>query len=65
MSEIVRKVLDEEPAPAVIDSAKLLRDFTDELRLRAGLFDPDRQDCPHRYGAAAGRVRARGTERWN
>ena len=39
VSEIVRKVLDEEPALVVIDSTKMLRDFADERELRTALFD--------------------------
>ena len=39
VSEIVRKALDEEPALVVIDSAKMLRDFTDERELRSALHD--------------------------
>jgi circadian clock protein KaiC len=39
VSEIVRKVLDEGPAVVAIDSAKMLREFADEPRLRAALFD--------------------------
>jgi circadian clock protein KaiC len=39
VSEIVRKVLDEEPAVVVIDSAKMLRDFADQPALRRALFD--------------------------
>jgi len=38
VSEIVRKILDEEPAIAVIDSAKMLRDFAGESELRAALY---------------------------
>jgi circadian clock protein KaiC len=39
VSEIVRKVLDEDPAIVVIDSAKMLQDFADERQLRAALYD--------------------------
>src|ERR1700761_537618 len=39
VSEIVRKTLDEEPAVVVVDSAKMLRDFTDERELRGALYD--------------------------
>ncbi len=39
VSEIVRKTLDEEPAVVVIDSAKMLRDFTDERELRGAFYD--------------------------
>jgi circadian clock protein KaiC len=39
VSEIVRKALDEEPSIVVIDSAKMLRDFTDERELRGALYD--------------------------
>jgi circadian clock protein KaiC len=39
VSEIVRKTLDEEPAIVVLDSAKMLRDFTSERELRTALFD--------------------------
>jgi circadian clock protein KaiC len=39
VAEIVRKVLDEEPALVVIDSSKMLRDFADEHELRTALFD--------------------------
>jgi circadian clock protein KaiC len=39
ISEIVRKALDEEPSIVVIDSAKMLRDFTDERELRGALYD--------------------------
>ncbi len=37
-SEIVRKVLDEEPAIVVVDSTKMLRDFADERQLRFALY---------------------------
>ena len=39
VSEIVRKVLDEEPALVALDSTKMLRDFADERELRIALFD--------------------------
>ena len=39
VSEIVRKTLEEEPAIVVIDSAKMLREFTDERELRTALYD--------------------------
>jgi circadian clock protein KaiC len=39
IEEIVRKVLDEEPAVVAIDSVKMLRDFADELELRSALYD--------------------------
>ncbi|MDX6393494.1 MAG: circadian clock protein KaiC [Streptosporangiaceae bacterium] len=39
VSEIVRKVLDEEPALVVVDSAKMLRDFASERELRSVLYD--------------------------
>ena len=39
VSEIARKVLDEEPAVVVVDSTKMLRDFADERELRIALFD--------------------------
>ncbi len=39
VSELVRKVLEEEPSVVVIDSAKMLRDFTGERELRAALYD--------------------------
>ena len=39
VSEIVRKVLDEEPALVVVDSSKMLRDFADEPDLRIAFFD--------------------------
>jgi circadian clock protein KaiC len=39
VSEIIRKVLDEEPAIVVLDSAKMLRDFADERQLRTALYD--------------------------
>lgn len=39
VSEIVRKVLEEDPAIVVLDSAKMLRDFADERQLRAALYD--------------------------
>jgi len=39
VSEIVRKVLDEEPALVVVDSTKMLRDFANERELRTALFD--------------------------
>ncbi len=39
VSEIVRKILDEEPAMVVIDSTKLLRDFADDRELRMALYD--------------------------
>ena len=39
VTEIVRKVLDEEPALVVVDSTKMLRDFADERELRTALFD--------------------------
>jgi circadian clock protein KaiC len=39
VSEVVRKTLDEEPAVVVIDSAKMLRDFSDERDLRRALYD--------------------------
>ncbi len=38
-SEIVRKALEEEPAVVVIDSAKMLRDFSSERELRGALYD--------------------------
>jgi len=39
LAEVTRKVLDEEPAIVVIDSAKMLRDFASEFGLRAALYD--------------------------
>jgi circadian clock protein KaiC len=39
VSEIVRKTLEEEPAVVVIDSTKMLRDFTTERELRGALYD--------------------------
>ncbi len=39
VSEIVRKTLVDEPAIAVVDSAKMLRDFANERELRAALYD--------------------------
>jgi circadian clock protein KaiC len=39
VSEIVRKILTDEPALVVIDSSKMLRDFADERELRTALFD--------------------------
>lgn len=39
ISEIVRKTLDEEPAIVVVDSAKMLGDFTDGRGLRRALYD--------------------------
>lgn len=39
VAEIVRKVLAEEPAIVVLDSAKMLQDFADERLLRAALYD--------------------------
>jgi circadian clock protein KaiC len=39
VSEVVRKILDEEPMIVVIDSTKMLRDFADERELRAALYD--------------------------
>src|SRR5207248_4076640 len=39
VSEITRKVLEEEPSMVVIDSAKMLRDFADERDLRTALYD--------------------------
>jgi circadian clock protein KaiC len=39
VSEIVRKTLEEEPAVVVIDSTKLLREFSDERELRGALYD--------------------------
>jgi circadian clock protein KaiC len=39
VSEIVRKTLEEEPAVVVIDSTKMLRDFSSEHELRAALYD--------------------------
>jgi circadian clock protein KaiC len=38
-TEVVRKTMAEEPAVVVIDSAKALRDFTDERRMREALYD--------------------------
>jgi len=37
-TEIVRKVLEEEPAIVVVDSTKMLRDFADERQLRSALY---------------------------
>jgi circadian clock protein KaiC len=39
VSEIVRKTLEDEPAIVVVDSAKMLRDFSDERQLRRALYD--------------------------
>jgi len=39
VSEIVRKVLAEEPAIVVLDSAKMLQDFANERQLRSALYD--------------------------
>jgi circadian clock protein KaiC len=39
VAEIVRKVLEEEPAIVVVDSAKMLRDFADDRELRGSLYD--------------------------
>ncbi len=39
VSEIVRKTLEEEPAIVVVDSAKMLSDFTDERGMRRALYD--------------------------
>jgi circadian clock protein KaiC len=39
VSEIVRKILDEEPSVVVIDSTKMLRDFAGERDLRMALYD--------------------------
>jgi circadian clock protein KaiC len=39
VSEIVRKVLDEEPTMVVVDSAKMLRDLANERELRSELYD--------------------------
>jgi circadian clock protein KaiC len=39
VSEIIRKKDNEEPALVVLDSAKMLRDFADERRLRRALYD--------------------------
>jgi circadian clock protein KaiC len=39
VSEVVRKVQEEEPAIVVIDSAKMLRDFADERQIRTALYD--------------------------
>jgi circadian clock protein KaiC len=39
VAEIVRKTLDEEPAVVVVDSAKMLSDFADEVELRGALYD--------------------------
>ena len=38
-SEIVRKTLDEEPSIVVLDSAKMLGDFTNKRELRRALYD--------------------------
>jgi circadian clock protein KaiC len=37
--EVIRKAMAEEPAVVVLDSAKALRDFTDERRMREALYD--------------------------
>jgi circadian clock protein KaiC len=37
--EIIRKTLADEPAIAVVDSTKMLRDFADERALRSALYD--------------------------
>src|ERR1700730_14063996 len=39
ISEIVRKTLDEEPSIVVVDSAKMLSDFTGKRKLRRALYD--------------------------
>jgi circadian clock protein KaiC len=39
VSEIVRKVLKDEPAIVVVDSAKMLGDFADKRQLRGALYD--------------------------
>ncbi|GAA2513197.1 ATPase domain-containing protein [Pilimelia columellifera] len=39
VAEIVRKVLDERPVLVVIDSARVLRDFTDAGQLRTAFYD--------------------------
>jgi len=39
ISEIVRKTLDEEPSIVVVDSAKMLGDFTGKRELRRALYD--------------------------
>ncbi len=39
ISEIVRKTLDEEPSIVVVDSAKMLGDFTGKRKLRRALYD--------------------------
>ncbi len=39
VSEVVRKAMDEEPVLVVIDSAKALRDFSNEHELRIALYD--------------------------
>ena len=39
VSEVVRKILDEEPAIVVVDSTKVLRDFADDRELRMALYD--------------------------
>jgi len=39
VSEIVRKTLEEEPSVVVVDSAKMLRDFTSDRDLRGALYD--------------------------
>jgi circadian clock protein KaiC len=39
VAEIVRKTLEEEPAIVVIDSIKMLRDFSSERELRSALYD--------------------------
>jgi circadian clock protein KaiC len=39
VTEIVRKTMDEQPALVVIDSAKALRDFTDDRELRMAFYD--------------------------
>jgi circadian clock protein KaiC len=38
-AEVIRKAMAEEPAVMVVDSAKALRDFTDERRMREALYD--------------------------
>ncbi len=38
-AEVVRKAMAEEPVIVVIDSAKALRDFTDERQMREALYD--------------------------
>jgi circadian clock protein KaiC len=39
VTELVRKAMDEQPVLVVIDSAKALRDFTDERDLRMAFYD--------------------------